>query len=98
MWDTIASLAVIPALLALFAAVLRRSLSRSRGMVVRWAEESGLELKDCRWHRCGAWTVRVVDPDGRTRDAWVRCGNPLIGMRSRRVEVRWTRFTHNVPV
>jgi len=75
MWDTIASLAVIPALLALFAAVLRRSLSRSKAMVARWAKDNGVRLSRCVWRFGGGellLSLRAVDREGRVRDGRVR--------------------------
>ena len=101
MLETIAPVALLAALLALFGVVLRHSFLRSRKMVEQWARDHGLVLSRCEWHCSGdspfsrrggwevIWTVRIADAEGRTRDAWARCGSPLIGMLSDHVEVRW---------
>jgi hypothetical protein len=100
MWEILAPLAVIAGLLGLFGAVLRHAFSRSKQRVARWARENGFELRRCEWRWSGdspfapggrevLWTVRIVDREGRTRNGWVRCGSPLIGMLSSRVDVRW---------
>jgi hypothetical protein len=97
MWETIATLAIVPMLLVLFASVLRGSCSRSKENVVRWAKESGLQLNRCEWRCRGGELVlriRVLDRDGRTRDGWVPCGSSLLGVVSHRTDVR---FPHNVP-
>ena len=97
MWETIAPLAVVPALLGLFGAVLWHSLSRSKKEAARWASENGFELGRARWSwRDGELRLsfRVVDQDGRACEAWARCGGSMIGMFSRRLDVR---MPHNVP-
>jgi hypothetical protein len=101
MWESLAPLSIIPALLILFAAVLRRSCSRVKENVVRWTRENGFELSGCEWRCRGGQLLlrlRVVDRDGRIRDGWVRCGASLVGALSRRVHVRWAGkgcFPHN---
>jgi hypothetical protein len=97
MWEMIAPLAVALAILGLFGAVLWGSLSRSKKEVARWARENGFELGRCRWRWRGGellLSFRVVDQGGRAGQAWARCGGSMIGMLSRRVDVR---MPHNVP-
>ena len=79
------------ALLAYFGLVMVHTYGRSRRMITRWAAENGFSLDRCEWHGSVAWiwTVRVVDAQGRTKDGWVCCGGPLIGLLSDRPEVRW---------
>lgn len=79
------------ALLAYAGLVLVHSYRRSKAMVERWAAENGFTLLRREWHGSVAWiwTVRVVDGGGRTRDAWVSCGNPMIGLIAERADVRW---------
>ena len=76
--------------------------SRARSILQKWADDNGYQLlqAEYRWFRKGPffWTtsrdqvvyyVVVLDPLGRERKGWVKCGSWLFGMLSNKADVRW---------
>lgn len=90
MLDALVRLAFVAGLVTSFGVVIRRSLARSRKGIERWARTQGFVLLRCGCDvRRGGWGICIVDRQGRTREAWARCGNPMIGILSDVVDVRW---------
>jgi len=80
-------------------------------MLAEWAGKTGVKLIEserCAWRKQPFWIfntegqvvyrVKAEYPDGRTRRAWVRCGDPLWGTLCYDVEVRWDEEAPKQPV
>ena len=99
---------IIPAALIIVAGVVYLQASRSRELLMQWAEASGYRLLRAEhrairkgpffWATKGqtVYRVEVCDERGVVRKGWVQCGHWLAGLFVDEVAVRWDEYMHTL--
>ena len=100
--SSIGPAAMILGVLVLMVVIIAWRVSRSHGMLVRWAEENGYQIvhQEHRLLRRGPYFFRATDDQavyyvvvtdryGRERRGYVRLGGWFLGLFSDQVDVRW---------
>lgn len=100
--DVVFPLIIGIAVTALTVASIAWHFSRSQAMLEQWAATNGFEILHSEYRHVFrgpfVWTtskyqavyyVRLRDRHGAERTAWVRIGGWILGLLSRKTEVRW---------
>lgn len=75
--------------------------ARCRSLIAKWAEHGAWEVVDCR--RCllragpfspmpgmPVYRVELENRSGKRREAYIRCGDPILSVLADRVAVEWS--------